>query len=219
MDKQRRAAIRPALLVFATLASAAPALAQSQTPPPNSPRLESNLTVYAGYRFGGELTDVTTGNTWQLTEGPAYSLAADFPLSPNTQWELFLSRRNSALKASGLFSPVVDNVGLDITYFHVGGTYFADQVGRGVYGVGGLGATQLSPDQAGLSSETHFSINLGIGYMIPATKHVGLKLEARGFDTLLNSSGGMFCSGGCVVQVKGTTMTQGELSAGIVARF
>lgn len=210
---------RMAVRALAALAATFPALAQSQTPPPSAPRTERNLTVYAGYRFGGELTDVTTGSTWQLTEGPAYSLAADFPLSPNTQWELFVSHRNSALKASGLFSPVVNNVGLDITYFHVGGTYFADQVGRGVYGVGGLGATQLSPQQAGLNSETRFSFNLGIGYMIPVAKHVAVKLEARGFVTLLDSSGGMFCSGGCVVQVKGTTMTQGELSAGIAARF
>lgn len=211
--------ITSAVMALAALAAALPALAQSPPAPASASYRESDFTLYAGYRFGGELTDVTTGNTWQLTEGPAYSLAADFPLSPNTQWELFLSRRNSALKASGLFSPVVDNVGLDITYFHVGGTYFADQVGRGVYGVGGLGATQLSPQQAGLNSETHFSFNLGIGYMIPATKHVAVKLEARGYVTLLDSSGGMFCSGGCVVQVKGTTMTQGEVMAGLTARF
>lgn len=208
-----------AAVLLAAATAAAPTLAHSQSTATSSPRNENDLTLYAGYRFGGELTDINTGNSWELTEGTSYALAADFGLSRNTQWELFVSHRSGALKASGLFSPVVNNIGLDVTYYHIGGTYFAEQVGRGFYLVGGLGATQLSPDQAGLNSETRFSFNIGGGYMISATKHVAVKLEARGFVTLLNSSGGMFCSGGCVVQIKGTTMTQGEILAGITARF
>jgi hypothetical protein len=179
---------------------------------------ETNVTLYGGYRFGGELKDVTTDKTWQFTDGPAYSLAADFPLSRYTQWEIFVSHRSTALKANG-FAPIANNIGLDVTYVHVGGTYFPHGVGQGFYGVGGLGATQLSPDQSGLNSATRFSLNLGAGYMIPIFEHVALKLEARGFVTILNSSGSMFCSGGCVVQVKGSTLTQGELMAGIAARF
>ncbi len=209
MPMPRRAA---ALLAAATLSVATWASAQA----PGGP--ETNVTLYAGYRFGGELKDLTTDKTWQFTEGPAYSVAADFPLSRYTQWEIFVSHRSSALKANG-FAPVANNIGLDITYVHVGGTYFPQGVGQGFYGVGGLGATQLSPDQAGLDSEIKFSLNLGAGYMIPVIEHVALKLEARGFVTLLNNSGGMFCSGGCVVQIKGSTLTQGELSAGITARF
>jgi hypothetical protein len=206
----RRAAA--ALLAAAVLPISILASAQA----PGAP--ETNVTLYAGYRFGGELTDVTTDKTWQFSDGPAYSVAGDFPLSRYTQWEIFVSHRSSALKANG-FAPVANNIGLDITYVHVGGTYFPQGVGQRFYGVGGLGATQLSPDQAGLNSEIKFSLNLGAGYMIPLMEHVALKLEARGFITILNSSGGMFCSGGCVVQVKGSTLTQGELSAGITARF
>jgi len=179
---------------------------------------ENNLTVYAGYRFGGGLTDVNTGKSWALTEGPAYSLAADFGIDRQTQWELFVSHRNTALKASG-FSPIADNIGLGVTYYHVGGTCFVERVGRGVYAVGGLGATNFSPRESGLNSETRFSLNVGFGYMVPLAKQVALKLEARGYVTLVNSSGGFFCSGGCVVQVKGDTFTQGEVMAGISARF
>jgi hypothetical protein len=35
----------------------------------------------------------------------------------------------------------------------------------------------------------------------------------------VNSSSGFLCSGGCVVQIKGDTLTQGEAMAGIVWRF
>ena len=213
-----RRAIQRAILAAA--AAAAPAFAHGQDQEPPAPSTESSLTLYAGYRFGGELGDVTTDQTWQLAEGPAYSLAADFGLAPDRQWELFVSRRHSALRASG-FSPATDNLALHITYFHGGGTYFpGGQVGTGVYGVGGLGLTDLSPQQAGLDSELHFSLNFGGGYMFPVSKHVGIRLEARAFVTFLKSSGGnLFCGGGCPVQAKGTLLTQGELMAGISARF
>jgi hypothetical protein len=179
---------------------------------------ESSLTVYGGYRVGGGFTDVNTGKTWELTEGPAWAVAADFGIDRRTQWELFISHRNSALKASG-FAPVADNIGLGITYYHLGGTYFVDEVGRGVYVVGGLGVTNFSPREADLSSETRFSLNLGVGTMIPLGKSVGLKLEARGYATLVDSSGGFFCSGGCVVQIKGSVITQADFLAGIAVRF
>ena len=179
---------------------------------------ENSVAAYGGYRFGGGFTDVNTGKTWDLSEGPAYAVAADFGIDRRTQWELFISHRNSALKASG-FSPIQNDIGLGITYYHLGGTYFVDEVGRGVYVVGGLGVTNFNPREANLGSETRFSLNVGVGYMVPLAKHLGVKLEARGYATLVDSSGGFFCSGGCVVQVKGDLITQAELLAGIAARF
>jgi len=213
-----RAAIRPVLVLLALAAMTISFSAHAQSKEVSGTRSENNFTVYGGYRFGGGFTDVTTGKTWELTDGPAYSVAADFGIDRQTQWEFFISHRNSALKASG-FSPVADDIGLGITYYHFGGTYFIEEVGRGVYAVGGLGLTNFSPREAGLNSEARFSLNVGFGYMIPVARHVAVKLEARGFVTLVNSSGGFFCSGGCVVQIKGDTITQGEAMAGLSARF
>jgi hypothetical protein len=225
MEKRIRLASAYAFVALAAIvpagayAQAGTAAAPPKEPVPAPPPKDSNITAYGGYRFSGGFTDVNTGKTWELTEGPAYAIAADFPIDRRSQWEIFVSHRNSSLKASG-FSPVADNIGLGITYYHVGGTYFFDQqVGKGLYGVGGLGLTNFGPKQSGLSSETRFSLNLGLGWMIPLAKYVALKLEARGYVTLVDSSGGFFCSGGCVVQISGTTFVQGEVLAGISARF
>jgi len=207
-------AIGSAMLALAAISTGA----RAQGAAPAAPESESSVTVYAGYRFGGSLTDITSGQTWELTDGPSFAAAADFGIDSRTQWELFLSYRNTALKASG-FSPAANNLGLGVTYAHVGGTYFIDRVGRGTYVVGGLGLTFLDPHASGLNSETKFSLNLGVGYMIPLGERIGVKLEARGYATLVNSSSALFCSGGCVVQIKGTTVTQGELLAGITVRF
>jgi hypothetical protein len=211
---ENRSALAIGSLILAAAAIPAGAFAQAATVA--APK-ESNVTVYAGYRFSGGFTDETTGKTWELTDGPSFALAADFAIDPKTQWEIFISHRSSTLKASG-FSPVADNISLGVTYYHVGGTYFVDNIGKGVYVVGGLGATHFDPG-ADLSSALRFSLNLGVGYMIPLGRTLAVKLEGRGYLTLVNSSSSFLCSGGCVVQIKGDTLTQGEAMAGLVWRF
>jgi len=207
------AAILVAAAVFPIGARAQGAVAP---PPLEKP---SNVTAYAGYRFSGGFTDVNTGKTWELTEGPSYALAADFGIDRQTQWEIFISHRNSALRAAGLATPIGDSFSVGITYYHIGGTYFVERVGRGVYVMGGIGLTHFDPNASGLGSEIRGSLNLGVGYMIPLGESLALKLEGRGYATFVNSSGGFFCSGGCVVQVKGDIITQGEALLGLAVRF
>jgi hypothetical protein len=214
-------------LILAAAVVPAGALAQAGTAAavPKEPAVvaapkDSNVTVYAGYRFSGGFTDETTGKTWELTEGPSFAVAADFGIDSKTQWELFVSHRNSSLRASGFSpgSPAPDKFSLGVTYYHLGGTYFADNIGKGVYVVGGLGVTHFEPG-ADLSSAFRFSLNIGVGYMIPLGQTLAVKLEGRGYVTLVNSSSAFLCSGGCVVQIKGDTLTQGEAMAGLVWRF
>ena len=197
-------------VLLAMLAAAAPAAAHAQA-------LEG-ISVFAGYRFGGELTDVVTEEAWEASEGAAYALAFDFAIDHQRQYQLIVSHRNGALQATGFFSPVGD-IGLGITYFQFGGVYHLEEVGRGPYAVGGVGLTHFNPKPDGLSSETRFSLNLGFGYSFPLGKGVALKLEGRGYVTLVDSSSSFLCSGGCVVQIQGDTFTQGELLAGIAVRF
>jgi len=211
-------------LILAAAAVPAGAFAQAGTAaaPPKEPApvaapKDSSVTLYAGYRFSGGFTDETTGKTWELTEGPSFAVAADFGIDSKTQWELFISHRNSSLRATG-FSPVSDNIRLGVTYYHLGGTYFAENIGKGVYVVGGLGVTHFEPG-ADLSSAFRFSLNIGVGYMIPLGQTLAVKLEGRGYVTLVNSSSAFLCSGGCVVQIKGDTLAQGEALAGLVWRF
>jgi hypothetical protein len=186
---------------------------------PSTPARENGITVHGGARFGGSFIDANTTQTWELHDGGSIAGALDFGIDRQTQFQLFVGHQNSSLKASG-FAPTVDNFGLDVTYYHMGGTYFFEQVGRGAYVVGGLGATVLKPEQSGLNSETKASGNIGIGYMIPLGRHFVVRFEARGYGTLINNSGGLFCGGGgCAVSIKGQTFTQGEVLAGVSLRF
>ena len=200
------------LAMLAVLAAAMPAAAHAQQ--------GYMVSVYAGYRFGGELTDAATGDAWEMTEGPAYAVSAAIDIDRQSQYELYFGRRSGelVLRSSGL-SPAVARVGLDITYLQFGGTYFYEEIGRGLYLLGGVGLTNLNPREPGLDAETNFSLNLGVGYMIPLAGRVALKLEGRAFATLVSSSSALFCSGGCVVHIQGDTFAQGEVSAGLAVRF
>jgi hypothetical protein len=103
---------------------------------------------------------------------------------------------------------------------HFGGTnFFEGAVGRGPYVVGGLGITRLAPGLDGLSNEIRPSMNLGLGYQLPLAPAVAMRLEIRGYVTLINSSGTLFCSGGCVVALKGDTLVQGEALFGVSFGF
>jgi Outer membrane protein beta-barrel domain len=181
---------------------------------------ENSITVYGGERFGGNLTDATNGSAINLENGSSFALAVDIGLDHGTQFEVFLSRQNTAL-TSGAFSPKANNVGLTFNNYHIGGTAFIEEAGRGLYVMGGLGATTAKPSTSGQNSETFFSGNLGIGWMVPLARHVGLRLEARGYLILFDNNFTALCGGtaGCAVSIKGTGVIEGEVLAGLSARF
>jgi hypothetical protein len=211
--------LRGGATALLTMLMAAPlqhARAQDDSAPKNS----SSFTVYGGDRFAGSVTDSTTDSTINLQNGSSLALALDIGLDQNNQVEVFYSQQNSAL-ASGVFSSKANNIGLTLYNYQIGGTDFIEEVGRGLYVVGGLGGTTVKPDRSGLNSETFFSGNVGIGWMVPIGAHVGLRFEARGYGILLNNKSAVFCGGaaGCTVVIKGNAVFQGEALAGISARF
>jgi hypothetical protein len=192
--------------------------AHAQTP--SGDRVESSITLYGGYRWGGSMTDSDTDTTVNVNNDASYALAVDIGLDPLTQIQLFYSRQKSAL-SSEAFAPSVNNAGLSIEYYHVGGTYFFEQVGVGAYVVAGFGATHARLDSGDRNSETYPSANIGMGYMLSLGKHVGLRFEVRGYGTLINNDSTLFCGSnvGCTATIKGEALYQGEALGGLSIRF
>jgi hypothetical protein len=217
MSDERRTGRAATAIVVLVAAQAQFARAQESSVPHHD---ENNVTIYGGERFGGNLTDSSNGSTINLQNGSSFALAVDIGLDRATQLELFLSRQNTAL-TSGAFSAQANNVKLTFNNYHIGGTAFIEETGRGAYVMGGLGATTARPDSGGQNSQTFFSGNLGMGWMVPLARHVGLRFEARGYLILFNNSTAALCGGasGCTVAIKGTGVFEGEVLAGISARF
>jgi len=182
---------------------------------------DNAVTLYAAYRDGGSFTDVNSGNELHIEASGAASLSLDLRLDASRQLQIFLSRQSSQMGTEQATltppgSPLPKKLPMRVTYLHIGGTSFLEgRIGQGVYLVGGLGATLFEPGMDGFENELRPSLNLGIGYQLPLGEYVALRFEARGYATLVNSTSGVFCSGGCVISIKGDTVTQGDLQLGL----
>lgn len=175
------------------------------------------FTAYGGYGFGGTFENANnTAQSASLDSAFTGALTLDWAIDPARQVQLFASYQSTELPAfTGM--PAVP---ISMTYLHIGGTnFFEGSIGRGPYVVGGIGATWMSPSLAGTSSEVRPSLNLGIGYQWPLAQNVALRFEVRGLFTLVNSDGGLFCSGGCVVAVSGDLIAQGQALVGLSLGF
>lgn len=182
-----------------------------------SPALaQVSATVFGGYSVSEGIDNATSGERASIRSGVAFGVAADYDLDSSRQLQLFYGQQNTTLDPGGGL-PRFD---FDVRYLHLGGTYFFDgPIGGGPYAVGGIGATHFSPNLNGLQSETKASLNVGFGYLWPLGSAIAVRAEARAFVTLLNSSGGLFCSGGCTLLLSGDAFVQGQAMVGLTARF
>jgi hypothetical protein len=181
------------------------------------PARDNAITLYAAYRDGGSFTDITSGSKLPIEASGAWAVSLDLGLDPRagTQLQLYVSRQKSdvdarqATQPAPPAAPLPQKFPMTVTYAHIGGTSFLDKkIGQGAYLVGGIGATLFEPGLEGLANELRPSLSLGIGYF-----------EARGYATLVNSNSALFCSGGCVISVKGNTVTQGDVQLGLSFRY
>jgi hypothetical protein len=184
------------------------------------------FTAYAAYRDGGDFTDINTGKTVPIEASGAWAISLDWGIDAGSQLQLFVSRQSSHVDARQATQPAPPAAPLPakfpiaVTYAHIGGTVYLDKkIGQGVYVSGGIGATLFEPDLAGSANELRASGSLALGYQLPLGERLALRFEARGYATLINSDSALFCSGGCVISIKGDTLTQGEVMLGLSLRY
>jgi hypothetical protein len=182
----------------------------------------SDFTLYGGWRDGGTFVDVISNRTLRLEGSGAWSASYDTQLDANRQLQFFVSyqRTRLGLDASAATGGTPVPLPMRVVYLQIGGTNFLDgPIGRGPYLVGGLGATWFQPASSRYAGELRPSLNLGIGYETPLADRIALRAEARGYATVVDSSGGLFCSGGCVFKIRGDVVFQGEALLGLSYRF
>lgn len=209
MPKCRRAIVRIALAALAALELAAgPAAAQTY------------LSLMGGWRASGTLEDSVAQRNVRMRDSSSAAVALDLALDPSRQLEFFAAHQRTSLAVTPIGGTESLRLPLTVTYFHFGGTNFFDgPAGSGPFVAGGLGLTRLSPGLDGFTSETKPSLSLAAGYVLPLGPYFALRVEGRGYWTLVNSSGNLFCSGGCTVTIKGDTLQQAEMLVGLSARF
>lgn len=186
-------------------------------------RAQNAVTLYGGYAWGGSFEQTgDTASTADLGSSAAGAAALDWKLDAARNMQLFASFQRATMDLPpGAVAPGGPNaVSLNLSYLHIGGSNFFEGVaGRGAYLAGGLGATFMSPGSDGLSSEVRPSLSIALGYEYMVNPSLALRAELRGFATLINSNGGFFCSGGCVVALQGDALVQGQALLGLSLRY
>lgn len=175
-----------------------------------------SITPFIGWRTSSSLEEQTTGATVKVKETDSFGLILSMKKTPDTTYDFLFSRQTTELQPST--SPD-STESIRIDYYQVGGTVFYHVDRLHPFVTGGVGATHISPANDAFSSETKFSLSVGGGLNVPLGQNVGLRLEARGYGTVVDSGGSILCSGGCVAQFKGSLFMQFEASAGLSVAF
>jgi hypothetical protein len=186
------------------------------------------ITPVVGYRFGGGFSSATGIGTadpavdYEVQDAASFGVHLGLRVANDGELELLYSRQNTRLGTGGLFTgeALFD---LALETWQAGGNYlFAEEASRLRPYIGvGLGITRLLPEPAALQDETRFSASFAAGAKVWLGRHVGLRFEARGFFTVLESDRETFCGSGegCLVHASGSDISQGEVRAGLVLRF
>jgi opacity protein-like surface antigen len=218
-------ALAGAALFGAGISGAAVAQAQ-QMPSGGDPEAEGSslrwdVTPFVGYRMGGDFELEGTRGGADLNDHGSFGIAVGLRIDEISSYELFYSRQESSLENTSPLAPF----DLDVEYLHVGGTLIvSEELPLAPYISGGLGLTRLSPQTGPGSDDTRFSMSLGGGVMLPITERFGVRLEARGYLTFVDSESAFFCASGsfggvCAIRAKSDTFIQYELLAGATYSF
>lgn len=176
------------------------------------------ITPFYGVMGGGSFDDTTDGTKRNLKDAGAWGIVFNFDAQDHRQYEIFYGKQSTSIKGA---TPI----DLDIQFLQIGGTVmWPDNEHVIPYFLATAGAAKLTPDGTGLDSTTRLAFTFGGGLKIPIVKHVGLRLEARGYATVLNSSGDIFCNsnsgtGTCAIRAHSSTLVQYSTTAGVVVGF
>jgi opacity protein-like surface antigen len=165
-------------------------------------------------------TGTGSGSSVSLADHGAVALTADLRADAGSQYELFYSREATDLRGSA----DVPRTNVTVEYLHLGGTLLLDDEPKiKPYMAGGLGIARFTPGEAG-NTDTRFSASLGLGLRWPVTRHFSVRLEGRGFVTLVNPDAAVFCRSDqegllCRIRGSGQAFFQGEFLAGAAWAF
>ena len=209
--RQRAISRLPALVALLLVTAATNAAAQS---------LE--VVPFGGYRVG---TAGAAGNPYKpivydAGGGVSFGVVVDMPYGPprdGLKFEALWSREHSWIEVDtdSLFDQP-ERVDVTIDHFMAGGVQELDDTpGRAfIGGLFGL-SRYAAPDEV----DIRLTIGLSAGAKFFANRHVGLRIDARGYMTILSLSGSAACSGGCVAMFTINPAFQADFTAGLIIAF
>jgi hypothetical protein len=204
----RRSAV-VASAALAALLGSAPARAQTV-----------EISPFYGYRFGASISTVTEGPVVDDDGGPSFGAVVDVVFGSQTE----------GLKVEGVYSHEDATLKVRSSEFDPP-TYVRAQVDQILLGgIQDLTGDRARPFLSGLfgitryavpgDTEVRLAVGVGTGVKAYLTRNIGLRLDARGYMTIVNLGGAGVCGGaGCAIAFNVSPAFQADLSAGLIVAF
>ncbi len=176
------------------------------------PRVQ--LEPFAGLQYGGSVQSLASQSVYTFGSGLAYGGTLDLSMGESFRLELLYSRQATELSQGTLpsFEIGVERYMLGIQEEKGEKTRY--------FGTALFGVTRFKPKDASLESLTKPALGFALGAKFMPGKNLGLRFEARGFLTFVESSGGLLCANGtCILNFSGKTFWQGDLTGGLIFAF
>lgn len=185
--------------------------------------LDTELTAFGGYRFGGTVDVKDSDSAYELDDASSFGLIWNHRYRGNTQWEVFYSTQDARAKLDG-DAQLAATADVESHVLQLGGTYLWDGATLQPYLAATLGATHIRARAAGSDSDTFVSGSIGLGFRVAPTARLGLRFEARAHGTFIRENSSIFCSTGpdenlCAIKADGNLFGQVEAYAGLTLRF
>lgn len=200
-----------ALVAAVVVAAAAPAHAQISS---GVEWQKIQIAGLAGWGFGGSVREVAADQSRSFEAVPVYGGALDIRVGEGWYTELYASRQETRLE--GGLTPSID---VTMDRYLIGIQQEKGSAQLRCHGTFYVGATRFAP-AGGFDATTKFTGGAGLGFKAFFTRNIGLRVEARGFYTLVQSEGGVACvNGQCLFAFSGSGLWQGDIGGGLVLAF
>lgn len=178
------------------------------------------VTPFGGYRVGGVIGAVDGHPVVDDDGGPSFGVVVDVvfgALADGLKVEGVFSRQTADVKVRGSVLDPPDFVPVEVDQILVGGIRDLSDARVRPFLSGLLGITRYAVPG---DTEVRFAVGVGTGLKIYATRHVGLRLDARGYMTVTSLGGAGVCGGfGCAIAFSVSPAFQGDFTAGLLIAF
>lgn len=204
-----RRIVTRAVLLLAAMLLALPSAAAAQ---------EISITPIGGFRVGGGMREYYTGSQLDIKDNWTYGGIVDIGIPGDRAIELLYSYQGTELTVrGGTIGPQSEDLNVHVWQ---AGVLQEKAIGPTLngYGVGTLGVTHFSWEG---DSSTRFAVGFGGGLKVFPERRVGLRLDARGFVTFVNTNGFYIAGGGSGISASFSSdaLFQAEFLGGVTFRF
>lgn len=176
-----------------------------------------HVSAIAGFQFGGSVASADGLREASFDESLAWSAALEVEVAEGWRFAALYSRQETAIHPPPGFFRAFD---LAVERYLAGVQEEKEAGPFWWFGTALVGATRFIPQAPQLGSDTRFTAALEIGLKYFPTRRLGLRVQARGFYTVVDAEGGALClNGACVFAFSGSGLWQGEVSGGLVLGF